>query len=306
MAGGLFVVGDPKQSIYRFRRADIVTYNEVKKIIAANGEVVVLTANFRSQKPVIDWVNETFDQVFPATADAYSPERSPMAAVRGINKPDLLGGVEVLKIPAAYGKNDQAVAYEAEAIARTVHAAVLGSGGTASAKPGDFLIISTRKRHLSIYARKLTERGVPCEVTGGAVLNEVHELGLLSLCVGAVTQPDDPVALVAALRGELFGLSDEILYAFKRAGGRFSFHAPLPETLEPGVAQPLEESFSRLRRYDLWLKRLPPVSAIERIAADLGLSACAAVGPGGNVRAGSVARAVELIRGVMLSEMLAV
>jgi len=294
--GALFVVGDPKQSIYRFRRADIVTYNEVKRVIAANGEVVVLTTNFRSQKPVIDWVNGTFDQIFPLAADAYSPERSPMAAALGIDGPELLGGVQVLNIPGVCGKNEEAVQYEAEAIARTIYVAVSGSDGTASAKPGDFLIISARKRNLSIYARELTERGIPCEVTGGAVLNEVRELALLSLCLDAVTQPDDPVALVAALRGELFGLSDEALYAFKRAGGRFSFHAPLPETLEPRFVQALEEAFGRLRRYDLWLKRVPPVAAIERIAADLGLSACAAAGPGGNVRAGSVARAIELTR----------
>ena len=84
--GALFVVGDPKQSIYRFRRADIVTYNEVKKIIEQHGEVVTLSANFRSCKPVIDWVNATFDQVFPAAADAYSPARSPMDCVHADDK----------------------------------------------------------------------------------------------------------------------------------------------------------------------------------------------------------------------------
>ena len=47
--GSLFVVGDPKQSIYRFRRADIVIYTQVKEIILASGGVVVpLTANFRT------------------------------------------------------------------------------------------------------------------------------------------------------------------------------------------------------------------------------------------------------------------
>ncbi len=84
--GALFVVGDPKQSIYRFRRADIVTYNEVKKIIEQHGEVVVLRANFRSRKAVIDWVNTTFDQFFPAAADVYSPAARrwsvPMPAMR--------------------------------------------------------------------------------------------------------------------------------------------------------------------------------------------------------------------------------
>lgn len=294
--GALFVVGDPKQSIYRFRRADIVTYNEVKKIIQQDGQVVVFTANFRSLQPVIDWVNPTFDHVFPTEADAYSPARSPMEAVHGSDSCGAIGSVQILRIPADCGKNDEAVAYESDVIARTIQSAVAGAGGDSTAKPGDFLIISARKRNLSIYARKLTERGIPCEVTGGAVLNEVGELGLLCLCLEAVAQPDNAVALVAVLRSELFGIRDDAMYAFKQAGGRFSFHASMPDGLAPEVAEPLESAFGHLRQYDLWLKRLPRVAAIERIAADLGLPARAAVGTGGNVHAGSIARAIELIR----------
>ncbi len=64
--GSLFVVGDPKQSIYRFRRADIVTYNEVKGMIrrgegpGKEGVVVRLSTNFRTIGSVIDWVNQVF------------------------------------------------------------------------------------------------------------------------------------------------------------------------------------------------------------------------------------------------------
>ncbi len=294
--GALFVVGDPKQSIYRFRRADIVTYNEVKKIIGENGQVVVLTANFRSLEPVIDWVNGTFDQVFPLEADAYSPARSPMDAIRTAGRSGEDGSVEVLKIPADFGKNDEAVEYESDVIAQTIQAAVSGPGDRAAARPGDFLIIALRKRNLPIYARKLNERGIPCEVTGGSALNAVDELELLCRCLEAVTQPENAVALVAVLRSQLFGISDDALYAFKVAGGRFLFHRSMPDGLAPEVAEALEYAFARMRQHDLWLKRLPPVAAIERIAADLGLPAQAAVGAGGNVRAGSIARAIELTR----------
>ncbi|HID24120.1 MAG TPA: hypothetical protein EYP14_17200, partial [Planctomycetaceae bacterium] len=63
--GSLFVVGDPKQSIYRFRRADIVTYNRVREIIERYGQVVQLSANFRSTAEMRDWVNSHFERCFP-------------------------------------------------------------------------------------------------------------------------------------------------------------------------------------------------------------------------------------------------
>lgn len=294
--GALFVVGDPKQSIYRFRRADIVTYNEVKKIIAEHGEVIRLTANFRSQKPVIRWVNQTFDQVFPEVPDAYSPERAAMDAVHDDKSGQVTGTVEVLRIPAEYGKNEEALAFDCRVVADAIHGSLANSAEHGEVKPSDFLIISTRKQHLAHYARELAVRGIPCEVTGGAVLNEVRELALLCLCLEAVAEPDNPVALVAMLRSELFGLSDELLYAFKRSGGRFAFQATIPEAVPVEVSNPLAAIFDRLKKHASWLKRLPPAAAIERIAADLGLPAHAALGPGGNVRAGSIARALELIR----------
>ena len=78
--GKLFVVGDPKQSIYRFRRADIAIYEEVKRLIEANGgEVLPLTANFRTVPSVLAFVNERFDQVFSEPDD---PEPRPLDAYR--------------------------------------------------------------------------------------------------------------------------------------------------------------------------------------------------------------------------------
>ena len=294
--GSLFVVGDPKQSIYRFRRADIVTYSEVKRIIEANGELVALTTNFRSQKPVIDWVNATFEQILPDIADKYSPARCSMIPGQPPKDKEKVG-VEVLRVPEEYGKNPEVLAYEPEVISQVIRDAVAPKSGTKPpAKPGDFMIIAALKKNLSLYAQRLSELGIPSQVTGGAVLSEIHELSLLCLCLEAVTQSDNPVALVAALRSELFGVSDRALFAFKAAGGRFSFHTKIPEELAPEAAEPLTDAFARLQRYDLWLKTLPPVAAVERIVADLGLVASAAAELGGNTLAGGLARAVELLR----------
>ncbi|NQT38060.1 MAG: UvrD-helicase domain-containing protein [Planctomycetes bacterium] len=296
--GSLFVVGDPKQSIYRFRRADIVTYDEVKRIIERHGKAITLWANFRSQRPVVEWSNRTFDEVFPAVANAYSPERRPMESAHSSGPGTLPVGVCTLNVPAeCCKKNDEAVEYESQRIAEAIHAAVSSADGEEPlAVPGDFLILAARKRNLGAYAEKLARLGIPAQVTGGAVLNEVEELGLLHRCLRAITQPDNPVALVAALRSELFGVSDTTLFALRQAGGQFDFRRPLPERLPAETAQRLDQIWHRLRDYDRLLRHGPPVAAVERIAAELGLPARAAAGAAGNVHAGSLARAIELLR----------
>ncbi len=78
--GALFVVGDPKQSIYRFRRADIEIYNQVRARFENddNADVVLLTTNFRSVEPLCEWANEVFASTFPAKATAQSPTFAPL------------------------------------------------------------------------------------------------------------------------------------------------------------------------------------------------------------------------------------
>jgi ATP-dependent helicase/nuclease subunit A len=291
--GSLFVVGDPKQSIYRFRRADIVTYNEVKRIIQAHGQVVTLWSNFRSTRPVVEWVNRAFDSVFPAVANAYAPERFPMESAQATEPADT--GVFALDVTGS-GRGAELVDCEAQQIAAIVDRAIHNSDGQPPCRPGDFLIVSMRKRNLGAYARRLAERGIPCQVTGGTVLNEVPEVAALAQVVEALTQPDNPVTLVAVLRGPLFGVSDVELYRYRRAGGHFALLGGEEDLQRAGPGTALGDALGRLRRYGRWLRRLPPLAAVERMAADLGLPAATAARPGGNVAAGSLARAIELLR----------
>jgi ATP-dependent helicase/nuclease subunit A len=307
--GALFVVGDPKQSIYRFRRADIVTYTKVKEIIdEAGGAVVPLTTNFRTTAELVNWGNQVFDNVFPAVANTWSPAPRPMDVGRLHEGAGELRGLHLLRVPETHTNNDQAVEYESDFIARTIRRALdagltvprtpreLERGASPKVQPGDFLLVMRLKKHLALYARKLGELGIPHQVTGGSALGQVSELALLAKCLTAATEPENPVALVAVLRGELFGASDADLYAFRQAGGRFDFRAELPEGLAAEHAAVLQDAFARLKRYGQWLRRLPPVAAIERIAADLGLPMRAAAAVGGNVRAGSLAKAFEMLR----------
>jgi ATP-dependent helicase/nuclease subunit A len=305
--GSLFVVGDPKQSIYRFRRADIVTYGKVKEIIERHGgRVVALTANFRTTASLVGWINGAFEKRFPGVASEAAPAFSPLQVGRFDERAGDLTGLHALE--AAGTNKDEILGHETAVVARTIRQALdaprtVGrsqrEGDIPSpAQPGDFLIITRNTTNLSRYASELQALSIPHQVTGGTTLNELDELSLLCSCLRVLVRPDDPVSLVAALRSELFGISDAALYEFKRAGGQFSFRRPVPAagiSRENGEA--IKDTFERLGRYYKWLYLLPPAAALEKIAADLGLLARAAAAPGGDVRAGSLAKLFALVRG---------
>ena len=196
----------------------------------------------------------------------------------------------------ASAKNkEEILAHEPALVARTIrHAldrpwavprAARERGHPGAAQPGDFLIVTRNTTNLSRYAGELQALGVPHQVTGGSALNGLAELSLLATCLRAVARPDDPLALVAVLRSELFGISDAALYAFKRAGGRFTFRSSVPTgQMAQEDETAFTDAFRRLNRYYQWLFLLPPVASIEKIAADLGLAARACIQPGADGR----------------------
>lgn len=304
--GSLFVVGDPKQSIYRFRRADIVTYNQVRALIeAGGGEVVTLSANFRTEPELIGWINGAFEGRFPADGDLYSPAWVALEPGRPPGERAELSGVGLIHIPK---DEKQVTRVEALTVARLIRDALdrglvlprterqLAAGVSPAARPGDFLVITKRKKNLRHFAAALEALGVPCELTGGGALDQVPELKLLALVLECVHRPDNPVLLTAVLRGALCGFSDRELYAFRQAGGRFDYRQRPPEALQSGLRERLTDTFTRLGDFAAHLRRLPAASAFYRIAAELGLFASAAASDGGNLRAGSLAKAIELVR----------
>jgi len=319
--GSLFLVGDPKQSIYRFRRADMAIYQEAKRLLRESGGVVIpLSTNFRSLPPLIEWVNRVFGPVedipaeeeanrFPAGDTEAPPSYVPLQEGREGAGEGAFQGVYRLHVPKELSNKGLIIPYEADLIARFIRHALdtgltvprtrkeLERGLTPEATPEDFMILTRYRSNIPVFAEKLRAYGVPCRVSGGAALQEVEELWLLRLCLQAVVRPEDPVALVGALRSELFGISDAALYAFKRCGGSFSFYSQVPEGLGPEQGEAFADAFLRLRRYREWLFRMPPVAAVEKMVDDLGLAALAAARPGGDMRAGGLAKAVELLRG---------
>ena len=305
--GALFIVGDPKQSIYRFRRADIAVYQEVKKLIAEQGgRLLGLVANFRSQPSVIDWVNDMFFSPdagvesgrFSDKDSEHSPAYIHLRPGLPPAPPECFQGVFRLEtIPVKKAENIHKAAIvrdEAARIASFIRHAVDGGvelpgrNGPRPATPADFMIVTYRKGPASVYAEAVRRLGLPCLVSSGGTLADSPALKLLADYLKALTRPDDPILLAAVLRGGLFGVADTVLYRWKKAGGKFCFLAQPPET-----DSRIREIFAAMARHHGELTRQEPVLATERIVDDLGLWPFACLGDDPATGAGVVAAALS-------------
>jgi ATP-dependent helicase/nuclease subunit A len=299
--GALFVVGDPKQSIYRFRRADIDIYLRVReRIERTGGEVRSLTANFRSLPGVCALANTVLPPLFAQHALPYSPAFEALDPVRPEAKDHQGACVATLTVPAT-GTSAERVQREAERIAAAIQAEVAAG----RRHYGDYLVLTRSKPRLRVYAEALDALEIPVEVSGAGLFCASPEVRALALLLRALADPLDAVSLVGVLRGPLFGLSDPELFQFRQAGGRFELTVPLPEATDPKAAAALDRQYgpvlAAMRRLQEMLhatRRLPLAAAVERMLEETGWLALASTTPGG-ARAGHLLQAVDRVREVV-------
>ncbi len=242
--GKLFVVGDPKQSIYRFRRADISLFDEVAALIKAQGEILTISENFRTTPGIANWVNAVFDTVIGDDAcEGRQPAYVPIEPFR----PASAGPLRVQLVydePADGGKPsaDTARRREAAAIAALLTEAVSeesawqvrgssdvqGGEGLRPAVWGDCAVLLRTYTGLGVLERVFTEAGIPYRVEGGKAYFQRREVSDALLTLRAVDDAADPLAVYAALHSSLFGFADEDLFLFRHAGGSFDYLAPQP------------------------------------------------------------------------------
>jgi ATP-dependent helicase/nuclease subunit A len=220
--GKLFIVGDAKQSIYRFRGADYSAYRRaVDHVLADKGVELSLTSNFRSTSAVIEPINGLFKE--PASplwrSGRYQTRYEPITAERG---DDGAPAVEVwttgVGASASAGERRRA---EGLALAAEL-SRMAGSGKTW--KYGDVLVLFRGFSELAPYLRALREAGVPFVVSGGRNFHERTEIVQAIAVLRAVADPDDQVALLAYRRSPAGGVPDTEL-AEGAAGGNGSLPA---------------------------------------------------------------------------------
>ncbi len=285
--GALFVVGDPKQSIYRFRRADVVVYNRVKARFREFGDILHLVTNFRSTRPIEVLVNQVFQSRFPERETEHQAEYAPLRV-----RPDRTSGSEGIYCysfePLATGgpfSGRRIAEAECHLLASWVRQRI----DRHERKPGDFMILASRKSELATYARALEAQGVPVQVTGAGVGVD-EELSELILLLRALADPEDPILILAVLEGLFFGLSHQDLHDHARAGGRFTL------LMEPPAGSPASHALDTLRRFWEATRHLPADVAVAKIVEGLGILPWAAAGDLGATRAGAVVYALDTLR----------
>jgi CRISPR-associated exonuclease Cas4 len=213
--GNLFMVGDPKQAIYRFRGADVAAYMEARNAVERQfpGNILRITTSFRSRGEILDHVNGCFRDPLGRQAPGYVPLVSSLG-------PSEHGLPCVMKATIRIGEKSRA-AFVRDEEARTVadicarligNVRVRRSGGeTSLIVPGDIALLAPVGTELWRYERALEENGLPLVSQAGRNLFRRQEAQDFVALIRALADPRDTLALGALLRGPLVGLTNQEL-----------------------------------------------------------------------------------------------
>jgi ATP-dependent helicase/nuclease subunit A len=223
--GRLTIVGDPKQSIYRFRRAEVTLFERLRE--RADGQpghaVARLSQNFRSRPAIVRFVNRTFEKLLQRSEEAGQPAYAPIAP-----RADLGDGPAVLALRfEAFAEMGQDLLAAEARVAASFAAHVARGGypvrdgalGERPSRAGDLLVLARRFTQLRSLEEALEAAGIAFAVEGGKSFFDRAEVHEARAVLQAVDDPSDRVALVAALRSAFFGVSDRDLVAYALAAG---------------------------------------------------------------------------------------
>lgn len=243
--GALYLVGDPKQAIYGFRRADLRTYLALRDaLVPAHGEILELGASFRPRPAIAALVNRAFEGVFDgkdgqAAYVALEPQRPPM--------PDF-PSVIALPAPNATGYRGDITrgaikSSLPDAIASFVRW-LIDESGLCVEDPSTRTMVPIAPRHVGILFKQLKEHGLKqaralerhgvahAFVAPEAFFEREVVVGASAL-LAAIEWPEDGLSVYATLRGPFLGISDADLLGYQASVGPLS---PLARTNPSGLA----------------------------------------------------------------------
>jgi ATP-dependent helicase/nuclease subunit A len=248
-------VGDPKQSIYRFRRADIAQYLRAADQIGA--DAVGLVTNFRSTSAMIGFTNAVFARLIDEEADV-QPRFNPLSAGR---RDALLhhGSVHVvgaeshadLAASREAGRADELRRREAADVVDAIRRAIVDgwrvaddrSDGTRPCTLGDICVLVPTRLSLPALESQLRAAGLAYRAENASIVYSSDEVRSVLMALRAADDPTDELAVVTALRSPLYGCSDVDLYTWRSGGGTWSVWRTPPDGL---AGHPVADALAHL------------------------------------------------------------
>jgi ATP-dependent helicase/nuclease subunit A len=268
--GKLLIVGDPKQSIYAFRGADISVWDEART--SFHGQVVQLAQNFRTVPTIVEWVNEVFAEIIGDGRPRSQPAYHPLAAAR---EPMMEGPAVVLLGGPADGRIDELRAAEAGEIARLLRLVKhdqwritdqAAPQGTRPVRYDDVAILLPTRTSLGHLERALDGAAVPYRIESRSLVWATDAVRDLLAVLAAIDDPADDIAVVAALRSPGFACSDVDLLDWRAAGGRWDHRREPPEGVANG--HPVSRAMAALKGYHDVRNNDPVDLLVERIVRE--------------------------------------
>ena len=328
----LFIVGDPKQSIYSFRAADVTVFARVRDAIAEanavheresrpfcdDGEVLdasptqrlgslVMGENFRTLAQPVAFVNALFPKFMQEVPDEpFQVSYDPLVGCRSAAVSE--GSVELLLLPPDDNRDStEAARCEAQLVARRLSHLLAGNDlqvadqdGLRPPEPKDIALLLRRRRNLSAYEDALRACGIPFQVAGGRGFYQRQEIYDLANILRVLCNPGDGIALMGALRSPYFGLSDNALYELTAPDGGWLAKnlgdASQRQRLSPADQEAAEDAVARLQHWRELRDRVPLVELLHTILEDTGAWGFLHYGERGEQAVANVHKLLDLAR----------
>jgi ATP-dependent exoDNAse (exonuclease V) beta subunit len=311
--GKLFLVGDPKQSIYRFRRADVALYQELRDGLAARGVGVVgLTTSFRSLRPLQQLVNAAFEPEMTGDRETAQPAYLPLDEWRrqpeGLEQPCVVA----LPAPRPFKSRVANEAIEASlpgAVAGFVHWLLRDSGWTVADPEQAGAPVPVRPGHVALlfrqfasfggdltrpYVEALEARAVPHVLLGSRSFHQREEVETLRAALEAIEHPDDELSVFATLKGSLFAVPDEPLLRWRLEVG--PLHPFLTADEPPPELAPVATALALLGHLHRGRNRVPLPETLHRLLGATRAHAGFALRPAGEQVLANVSHVADLAR----------
>ena len=288
--GKIYVVGDPKQSIYRFRRADIEIYTRAMDKITqkGTGKKELLSVNYRSSAKIIDWVNSFFKDRMKRPKDGnYQAKYVPL-------KPHKKKGGSILFVKPAAGsgdmedqKVDDAREMEAKLTASWIKENTVGEKFAFR----DIMVLFRTKRNMLRTTEYLEEFDIPYEMVGASSYFGRGEIQDMANMLKSIASPLDQVSVVAALKGPFFSLTDKDLYTWRLQGGKFDYRGA-GEDPDHKVGYALRE----IRSFHEKSRRTTAANILREMLEEKGILASYMKTKRGRYKVLNIIKAVELLK----------